>query len=167
MEENTNNTPAEIIQPSKPNVLIYLLIAIVSTALGAGGVLAYQKFSTPSFQPTPVPSPTPITDLTANWEKHANSVYLYEFKCPTTSTYKITLTNGNGNDKPLYEETCYEGTNQLTISVYPISSSKEIPEFSEGAYAEEKSSNQYKFFLRGFDKTYFDQILSTFEFAEQ
>jgi hypothetical protein len=112
---------------------------------------------------TITPSPTP--DATIDWKVYKNDKYGYEFKCSPSSIHKITLSNGNGTDKPVYEEICYENQNQTTISVFPLKSTISIETFAEGANAQQRDSGKWKIFIRGFDDIYYNQVFSTFKFV--
>jgi len=89
-----NNTPPPVLSPTKPKILVYLLVAIIFVALGAGGVLAYQKFSNPISQTIVTPTSIPTTTPTANWTTYDNSVFSFSFDYPS----RFTLSQITSND---------------------------------------------------------------------
>lgn len=155
---------------STNGITILSMAVFILLSLGAVAFLYYQnqqlKEMLAGYQ-TPVVSPTPAatTDPTADWIVYNNSKYLYEFKCPPTSVHSIELSSGSGTTKPYFQEICSENENQVRIYVYP-SSHATID--ADGAFIKEVLSpgEKEKVMLRGFDKAYFDQILSTFKFIE-
>lgn len=77
-------TPETPVVPVKNNkVILKIVAALALVLLGTGGVLAYQKFSTP--KPVAVSSPTPTAnpDPTADWETYADTNAEFSFRYPT------------------------------------------------------------------------------------
>jgi hypothetical protein len=113
-----NETPEA--PPQSPKLLIPALTGLVCLLIGAGGVLAYQKFVqnpvVPPITATPVSTlvvatPTqPVSQVPADWKAYTNEQYSYSFKYPPTLTVEdeggvqnyedrlsINLTPGNSN----------------------------------------------------------------------
>jgi hypothetical protein len=71
--------------PQKKNFPILTIVMIpVLLAIGAFGVLAYQKFSAPKPVVTVSPTPTATTVPTVDWKTYTNSKYGFSFKYPST-----------------------------------------------------------------------------------
>lgn len=151
----------------KGNVLVIVLggLAIFSLALVGYLFFQNQQLQKPIIEPA-LPSPTPnTTDETTNWKTYTNTLYGYEYKCPEKSSHTIEVTNGNGSTIPLYQEGCFEGTNQVRVFVNNINSADYPTEPTAKVVNINSPDNKYKVSLRGFDNNYFDQILSTFKFV--
>jgi hypothetical protein len=123
----------------------------------------------PTTSPTPASTPSatlmPTPDTVAEWRQYFNEKYAYEFKCPQTSTHTIELPSGDGITKPFFQEVCSDNQNQVRIYVYPSSRTQMA---TEGAMVKDfiSTSKKERIFLRGFNQSYFDQILSTFKLTE-
>lgn len=172
MDPQTPEVPVvPVAEPPKKDshwITILAMALFVLASLGITAFLYYQnqqlKSMLATYQSQASPTPTATSDPTAGWETHTNTKYNYEFKCPPTSTHKIELTSGDGLTKPLYQETCYENQNQFKVAMMsPSSTSGTEP---NGIFVKEILSpeGKEKAFLRGFDESYFNQILSTFKF---
>lgn len=158
-------------QPKTNSFLVILLSILLFISVSIAGFFAYQtqklvrELTALKNTPTPVATIEPIAtaDPTADWKTYTNSKYSYTIMCPQTSTHKVELENGNGSDKPLNQEICSEGQNQLRIYVYPTAHLKVDP---DGALVREfeSPSKEFKVVLRGFNDDYFNQIVSTFKF---
>lgn len=182
VDSQKNNTPeATSTAQNKPSTfLVSLLSILLLISVFIAGFFAFQtqrlvkelQVMRNESKPTPIATQTPIAtpDPTADWKEYVNERYSYKIKCPQTSTHKIELQNGDGIDKPLFQEICNENNNQVRILIYPISHSIVEPDGADvnEIYIEEINipSNSNKVVLRGFDKKYFDQLLSTFKFIE-
>lgn len=139
--------------------------SIVQSALAYYKATAKPKKISPKVTPTLIPTPKPTVDPTATWKVHANAKYSYQFKCPPTDTYTVEIPSGDGVKTPLYQESCASGQNQLKVAVFPL---PYPPIASGGASIKEFPSpiTVNKVVLKGYDQTYFNQILSTFQFIE-
>jgi hypothetical protein len=81
----TEPIPTVEVPKPKNNLLVILIVAIVSMAIGAVGFWAYERYLVkgPIAQNT-LPSPTPMAtaDPTTNWKTYTNSKYNYSLKYP-------------------------------------------------------------------------------------
>lgn len=87
---SVENNPPSVPPALKPkNKLIpILLIILILTVLGVGGMFAYKNFfvKAPTPTPTPVSTPEPTPDPTADWKTYSNKLFSFKYP-PTWDTY--------------------------------------------------------------------------------
>lgn len=91
------NTPAAVPPtPKQKNKLMpILLIVLILTILGVGGMYAYKNFfvKVPEPTPTPIATPESTPDPTADWETYTNTKRGYSMRYPTDWTVKEVSEN--------------------------------------------------------------------------
>ena len=88
--EPSGVSPSAAVTPvvSKTNWTISILFLILGILIGSGGLWAYQNYLVrPPFS-TPIPSPVPTTDPTANWKTYIDPAGYFSLKYPPTMVLK-------------------------------------------------------------------------------
>ena len=84
--ETPQSAPNPCCPHPKSHPIIFLLIAILLTAVGVYAGMQLEKRKVKVWVEPPLteitPEPTQITDSTANWKIYANTTYGFEFKYP-------------------------------------------------------------------------------------
>jgi hypothetical protein len=119
--------PPAIKKETSPILLAILGLLIVAGVAFAGLTLWQKGFLSsilslgkPSPTPTLAPGPTPTPDPTANWETYTNAEFEYSIKCPLDSGHKVEMKNGDGKKFPYLQEICFQGGNQVRVSVFKM-----------------------------------------------
>ena len=152
-------TPVEQVSPEPevqeekskfPKILIYVLSALFLLVLGASGFWFYQERviqSTPSSSPTPSPS----SDVTADWQTYINTEHGFSIKYPKNYTVQERKTSGSNplqvqlksseneinifwlKESPVYNMSLAEWYNNLLTVEIPYTSygSQTSPEYTE------------------------------------
>ena len=106
-------------------------------------------------------------DTTIDWKEYRNSKYYYQFKCPGDAKHEINSVSGSGIDKPLYQETCSQADNQVTVQVLSVNAKpiEEDIDPSEGLTGKEFDlpSGTEKVRFVGHNEEFVNQVITTFE----
>lgn len=158
-----------------PIILLALAFTILLVTLNPffhkDDSIVYRHWDVPSGFPVPsiIPTENPIPQNldTKNWISYSSSKYQYAFKCPQGSGHRVELSHGNGKTLPLFQEICFKDDNQIRVFVYPESTSTDAYSADTTAFINQQTTpdHKYKIVLRGFSKSYFYQVLSTFQFT--
>ena len=73
----------EPMQAFKPEIKLFLLVALIAVVVSVGGILLLKAIQAPVVQTPPLaPSPQPQTLDTSNWQTYHNDEYGFEIKYP-------------------------------------------------------------------------------------
>jgi len=174
MEDVDNSTSGVV---DKTKVLIIIIVVVLLGVLGYLGYTYYNiKKSVTSNQASFTPDPNTTGSnkvdnvVSVEPKSYSNDNALYTFTCPANSRHIEGYdSSGKAVGDPFLQDICVDAgnvNNKVEIYAMPADATESGVPSADFEKEFVHKSGKIRVFLRGTDKTYFDQVVASFEFSQ-